>query len=54
MEDYLGQGSDSSDEEKKRSPRGKRSRINSIKSEKIKEKMQSSTSYNHRLELEVV
>ena len=36
--------SDSSDEEKRRSPKigGRRSRLNSMKSEKMKEKLQSS------------
>ena len=38
-DDFPGQESDSSDEEKKRSPRGKRSRINSLKNDKLKEKM---------------
>lgn len=41
-EDSEGHSSDSSEEEKKRSPRGgRRSRLNSIKSEKMKEKMQN-------------
>ena len=48
-------GSDSSDEEKKRSPKvGKRSRLNSMKGEKMKEKLQSSNSVIHKLELEVL
>lgn len=48
-------GSDSSDEEKRRSPRpGRRSRLNSMKSEKMKEKLQSSNSIIHKLELEVL
>ena len=48
-------GSDSSDEEKRRSPKtGKRSRLNSMKSEKMKEKMQSSNSAIHKLELDVL
>lgn len=38
-------GSDSSDEEQKRvpSPRGKRSRLNSVRSDKLREKLQSSS-----------
>ena len=55
LDDYTGgQDSDSSDEEKKRSPKGKRSRLNSIKGDKIKEKLQNSTSSIHKLELDVV
>ena len=47
--------SDSSDEEKKRSPKaGRRSRLNSMKGEKMKEKLQSSNSVIHKLELEVL
>ena len=47
--------SDSSDEEKRRSPKqGRRSRLNSMKSEKMKEKLQSSNSIIHKLELEVI
>lgn len=54
-DDEEGNSSDSSEEEKKRSPRaGRRSRLNSIKSEKMKEKMQNQNSVIHRLELDVL
>lgn len=39
MQDDGGDGSDSSDEEKKRLFRGKRSRVNSVKCERLKEKL---------------
>ena len=52
-EDFPGQASDSSDEEKKRSPRGKRSRLNSLKTEKFKEKIPLNGSEIQRLEVEV-
>ena len=47
--------SDSSEEESKRSPKGgRRSRLNSMKSDKMKEKLQSSNSIIHKLELEIL
>ena len=52
-EDFQGQVSDSSDEEKKRSPRGKRSRLNSFKNDKFKEKILSSGTDIQKLEIEV-
>lgn len=56
-QDDNGDASDSSDEERKRvlrSPRGKRSRINSTKSDKLRDKPSANSTYQQKLEWEVI